>query len=94
MDKKKTGKIIATFNFEGKEVIIRADIHQYVLTIGSRSTYYGYISDCFEELFEWLVRERLLGEEGKGIEEIVEIMVDTKREILKIIEPFESLFVL
>jgi len=91
MAKKTKEKIIAKFKFDGNEVIIKADTFQYILIIKNRYTFHECISDCFEQLFGWLVKERLLGEKGKSIKEIVKIMRDTKKEILEIIEPFEHL---
>jgi len=91
MSKEKPENTITTFKFDGKEVILRADSRQYILIIERRYAYHACISDAFESLFEWLVRDRLLSGKEKSMKQIVKIMVETRKEILEIIKPFEHL---
>jgi len=95
-EKSKGGRkvqIIATLKFKGldREIIIKTDSYQYILLTRGAPHFHGSIADCFEDLFEWLVRERLIDKEAKNLKEVIEIMTGTKEEILKTFEPFEHL---
>jgi hypothetical protein len=46
---------------------------------------------CFQDVFEYLCRKRLANGKNKSLREIAEIILKTKEEILKIMEPFVRL---
>jgi hypothetical protein len=46
---------------------------------------------CFQEIFEYLCRKRLADGKNKSLKEIAAIILKTREEILKIMEPFVRL---
>lgn len=79
------------------KISIWADAAQYVVKIqkGKSSKpdlwYLGCLSECFQEIFEYLCKERLGDDKDKIIKEVAQIILDTKKEILEIMRPFEEL---
>jgi hypothetical protein len=46
---------------------------------------------CFQEIFEYLCRKKLANGKNKNLKEVAEIILKTREEILKIMEPFVRL---
>lgn len=77
-----------------------ADDRQYVLVIrrsekqSMRNGYHSYfqtLSEVFEELFNYKVRDSMADGSDKTIEEMIVIIKNTKITILEIMKPFEQL---
>jgi len=52
------------------------------------SWYLGTLDQAFQEIFECLNRKNLLKGREKSLEEVKNIILDTRAEILEIIKPF------
>jgi len=74
-----------------KNIIIKADSNQYIVKNKSDIGYFGDLDSAFIDVFECLVREKLMENERKEIKEIAQIILDTKNEILEIMSPFVNL---
>jgi len=81
-------KLIVKIN---KDISIRADSEQYIVRNKNKFGYFGELDSAFIDIFECLVRERLMENEKKEMKEIAKIVLDTKKEILKILSPFVNL---
>jgi len=87
-------KLITKIN---NKISIWADVHQYVVKIQksekSKADYWylGNLTLCFQEIFEYLCKEKLADGKDKILKEIVQIILGTKKEILEIMKPFEEL---
>lgn len=92
-----TMKLICKLN---ERISIWADEHQYVVRTQTSSkqkikhadsSYFSNLESCFEEVFDHLCRTRLADGRDKGIKEIAEIIIATKKEIANIMRPFTEL---
>lgn len=90
-------KLICKVN---QKISIWADEHQYVVRTQTSSkqkmkhadsSYFSSLESCFEEVFEYLCRTRLADGRDKKIKEIAEIIIATKKDIIKIMRPFTEL---
>lgn len=90
-------KLICKIN---KRISIWADQHQYIVRIQknpkqkvkhSENRYFPTLEMCFEEIFECLCKTKLADGRDKGIEDIAKIIIQTKREIMEIMQPLEGL---
>ena len=80
-------------------ISIWADEHQYIVRIKSNSSqkdkhaeckYFPSLDYCFQEVFDYLSKQRLTTGHTKTMEEVSEIIRTTKSEIKSILEPFVS----
>ena len=92
-----TMKIICKIS---EKISIWADEHQYVVRTQTSSkqkmkhadsSYFSSLEYCFEEVFEYLCRAHLADGRSKEIKEVAEIIIATKKEIIKIMRPFSEL---
>lgn len=90
-------KLITRIN---EKISIWANTHQYVVRIKKNPNqrekhgeiwYLPTLDSCFTEIFDYLCKERLADDRNKNLKEIAEIILETKKEILKILEPFVNL---
>lgn len=90
-------KLICKIN---NRVSIWADEHQYVVRTQTSpkqkmkhadSSYFPSLESCFAEVFDWLCRTRLADGRDKGMKEVAEIIITTKKEIENIMRPFVEL---
>lgn len=87
-------KLIIKIN---KEISIFADGHQYIVKIKGapeqrldkqETWYFPTLDMCFQEIFNYLCKKRLADNETKTLNEVRNTILETKREILEIMEPF------
>jgi hypothetical protein len=79
------------------DIEIYSDIKSYIVKVtmeGNRQPecwYFGSLTACFRNIFDHLCKERLTTGNEKDMKEVAKICLDTKKEILKIMSPFEDL---
>ena len=87
-------KLITKIN---EEITIFADEHQYIVKVKTRPNqrvdkqvtwYFPTLDMCFQEIFDYLCKKRLADNENKTLNEVRNTILETKREILEIMEPF------
>jgi hypothetical protein len=90
-------KLVAKIN---ERISIYADENQFVVKVRSKpnqrldkqeSWYFPTLDMCFQEIFDYLCRKRLADGRNKSLKEVAEIILKTREEILKIMEPFVKL---
>lgn len=84
----------------GKGISIWADQHQYIVRLQKNSKqkvkhlenwYLPSLEMCFSEIFEYLCRIKLADGRDKRLEDVAEIIIQTKKEIMEIMQPLEGL---
>jgi hypothetical protein len=81
-------------------ISIWADEHQYIVRVKKNSGqkdkhaecwYYSSLDYCFQEVFDYLCRERLVEGGSKTLEVVAGIVKDIAKEIKAILKPFVDL---
>jgi len=73
-----------------EEVSIFADKYQYILSFNNKNTYYCCLEDVFSELFELKIKEELIKNEKKDIEEIIKIHQKMEKYLKNIFSKIEN----
>jgi hypothetical protein len=90
-------KLVTKIN---EEISIFADESQFIVKVRSKPNqrfdkqetwYFPTLDMCFQEIFDHLCKKRLANGRNKSLKEITEIILKTREEILKIMEPFTKL---
>jgi hypothetical protein len=90
-------KLVTKIN---EEISIFADQNQFIVKVRSKPNqrfdkqetwYFPTLDMCFQEIFDHLCKKRLANGKNKSLKEIAEIILKTREEILKIMEPFTKL---
>lgn len=81
-------------------ISIWSDEHQYIVRVKRNSgqkdkhaecRYFPSLDYCFQEVFDYLCKQRLTDGGSKTLTEMSEIIRNTKKEIKNILEPFVNL---
>ena len=76
-------------------ISIWSDQKQYVVKIGKGSKpdywYFPTLDSCFVEIFDYQCKTKLANGKNKTLRDIAEIILNTRKEILEIIAPFQEL---
>jgi hypothetical protein len=90
-------KLVTKIN---EKISIFADESQFIVKVRSKPNqrfdkqetwYFPTLDMCFQEIFDHLCKKRLANGRNKSLKEIAEIILKTREEILKIMEPFAKL---
>jgi hypothetical protein len=73
------------------DFVIKADNMNYILIENGHYTYHATIAGVFEEIFDRETKKKLTKGKLKTMKEIRDIILETKKEINKIMKPFENL---
>ncbi|MCX6717757.1 MAG: hypothetical protein NTU76_03745 [Candidatus Taylorbacteria bacterium] len=93
MDNKLIANLFPTVHLFGDErnyvLIIRKDVRQSMRN--GYHLYFTSLSSVFAELFEHQVRTNLADNRNKTVEEMIENINNTRKQILDLLAPFEQL---
>ena len=72
------------------DVSIWADRNQYIVKYGKRQCYFGYLEECFVDIFSERVKVKLIENQKKDMEEIIKIIKETEKWLKSIFREIEK----